>query len=342
VSGEPVRVLQSFPRPRRTTNPYLSQLLSAMPPDVDVSTFGWRTALTGRYDVLHVHWPEVMLRGSSRLRTAVRQVRFAALLLRVTARRTALVRTLHNTQPHEAPSAVERALLAWVERRTTLWIRLNPLTPAPTDAPVVTVLHGHYRDWYAPHPREQASPGRYLFFGLVRPYKGVEALLAAFERLRADDVTLRIVGKPTSADLADAITRAAASEQRIGAHLDYVDEDVLAREISGAELVVLPYRELGNSGAALLALSLDRPVLVPDGPVVADLAREVGDGWVFTFDGELDEHDLTRALARAREPRVPRPDLSRREWSDAGARHAEAYRAAVDRVRRPTTSPEDR
>ncbi len=72
--------------------------------------------------------------------------------------------------------------------------------------------------------------------------------------------------------------------------------------------MVLPYREMHNSGAALTALSLNRPVLVPDNEVNRELAEEVGPGWVFRYDGELTGRHLLDALAahRARPPaRVP-------------------------------------
>ena len=42
-----------------------------------------------------------------------------------------------------------------------------------------TILHGHYREWYGPS-NAPSVPGRLLCFGLLRPYKGVESLLAAF------------------------------------------------------------------------------------------------------------------------------------------------------------------
>lgn len=68
----------------------------------------------------------------------------------------------------------------------------------------------------------------------------------------------------------------------------YVDDPTLAREVSSAELVVLPYRDMHNSGTLLLALSLARPVLVPRTPNNVAVAAEVGPGWIFMYDGELD------------------------------------------------------
>jgi beta-1,4-mannosyltransferase len=68
-------VQQSFPRPRPTTNPYLVMLRDAVAavPGVEVRTFTWRGALLDRYDVFHVHWPEILVSGHSPLKALVRQ-----------------------------------------------------------------------------------------------------------------------------------------------------------------------------------------------------------------------------------------------------------------------------
>ena len=87
---------------------------------------------------------------------------------------------------------------------------------------------------------------------------------------------------------------------------------MLAREILESELVVLPFVEMTNSSSMILALSLDRPVLVPRLPVTEELAAEVGPGWVLIYDGELDAAALAGALAARREPRGARARTSRR------------------------------
>lgn len=344
-------VLQSFPGPRPTTNPYLVELVGALPATVRTLTFTWRTALTGRYDVLHLHWPEKLLRGHGPLRTAARHVATLALLLRLTLTRTPVVRTLHNVRPHEPGGVIEGLVLRALDRRTTLAIRLVPTTTLPPDVPagtpLVTIPHAHYRGWYAQHPRPQRRAGRVLFFGLVRPYKGVEDLLAAFRALPGDAVSLRVVGSPESDGLARAVAALAEGDDRVGLLLEYVDEATLATEIGEAQLVVLPYRELHSSGAALLALSLDRPVLVPAGAAASDLAAEVGPRWVHTFDGGVTAADLAAALSATATATVPvpsvtgatdtrgsdddRPDLSARDWDHVAPAHVQAYRTALAR-----------
>jgi beta-1,4-mannosyltransferase len=327
--GRGVRVLQSFAAPRPTTNPYLVQLLDALPSDVHARTFAWSWALRGDYDVLHLHWPEVLLRSPRRSRTVARRLAFAALLLRLRLRRTAVVRTLHNVAPHEGGSALEAALLRWCDRSTTRYIRLNPATQPPTAAPVDTIVHGDYTRWYAGHAVPAPVPGRVLHFGLIRPYKGVEELLEAFAAVTAPQAELRVVGRPTDDALGDRVRAAVRDDARVSALLDYVDDATLAREVGSASLVVLPYRAMHNSGALLLALSLGRPVLVPSNDVTEALADEVGRHWVRTYPGDLTTDALEAGLAPGLDVDGPGPDLSGRDWTDIGRRHRDSYVAAL-------------
>lgn len=333
-SGTPTRitVLQSLPQVRSTTNPYLVQLLTAMPPSVRVRTFSWRTALAGRYDVLHVHWPENLARGAGRARTVLRQLAFSLVLLRLALTRTPLVRTLHNTEPHERGPLAERLLLRWCDRLTTVWVRLNPFSVPPRPGPVETIVHGHYRDWYEHHEVPASVPGRLVFFGLIRPYKGVEDLVAAVQASGDASLSLHVVGKPATPEMAHLVESASAIDPRIRPELGYAPDDVLAREVGEAELVVLPYRDLHNSGSLLLALSLGRPVMVPDNDITRALAAEVGEDWVLTYEGTVDAARLDAGLRAVRGSTAARtsPDLGRRSWEQIGAAHERAYRAALE------------
>ena len=106
---------------------------------------------------------------------------------------------------------------------------------------------------------------------------------------------------------------------------------MLVAEIGQAELVVLPYREMHNSGAILVALSLSRPALVPRSPANTALREEVGPGWVIEYDGELDPRGDRRGTPdRAHVAADAAPDLSRRDWKVLGEEHAAAYRRAIE------------
>jgi beta-1,4-mannosyltransferase len=337
--GAELVVLVSFARPGAETNPYLVQLAAALPAPVRPVYFSWRQALTGRFDVFHLHWPEVRLRGRTPARSVARGVLFLLLLLRLRLGRKALVRTLHNVRPHEPLTPLQDRVLRWCDRWTTLWITLTDQTRPPTPAPAVLIPHGHYRDWYRPAALDPVR-GRLLHFGLVRRYKGVDRLLGAFAQLDDPELTLRIVGKLADGDLAAEVRRAAAADRRIATVDAYVSDDELAAEIARAELVVLPFTQVTNSGSLLLALSLDRPVLVPSAPVTDQLADEVGPGWVLTYPGALDAAVLRSALAEVRAGgRSDRPALGGREWDEIGRAHAAAFLAARDLARRPAHLP---
>lgn len=336
--------MQSFGAPRPTTNPYIVMLQDALrrTPGIEHVPFSWRTAIFGRYDVFHVHWGDTLLAAGSRRTRLGKRAAMAVLLARLAVTRTPVVRTVHNVTPPEGTRA-EVALLTALERRTTLRIRLSPTTPDVAGIPSALILHGHYRDWFAAMPKEDAEPGRLAYVGLIKPYKGVEQLLIAFEEASRDrgDLRLTVAGRATDPELARDIVEAAERLPALDADLRYLSEEEFVAIVSDASAVVLPYRHMHNSGSALAALSLDRPVLVPENETTRLLAEEVGPGWVHFFDGELSA-DALRRLADASAQRMEgRPDLSARNWDSAGAAHAAAYREALAvRARSRRSKPE--
>lgn len=329
TSRQVLSVMHSMRAPTGETK-FSVQLRDGAPPDVRVRFFSWQEAMAADYDVFHIHWPEYLLRGRTSLGAARQKLRFAMLLLKLHRRGIPIVRTLHNLQPHEAGSPIEKMLLRWCDHRTDLFIRLNPTTALPVDRPAVTILHGHYVDQFAIHEKADPIPGRILNFGLIRPYKGIDTLLTEFAKIGDPDVSLRIVGKPLDARLKDSIVATAGEDDRVSHDLRFVDDERLVREVTSAELVVLPYREMHNSGTLLVALSLGRPVLAPRSTSNQSISAEVGSGWVLQYDGELTARALTRALEVARDARTTEfPNLANRDWGYVGRQHSDAYRSVM-------------
>ncbi len=324
-------VLQSVPAPRPTTNPYVVMLIDSLRnAGAIVRPFSWRGALSGGYDVFHVHWPENLVRGSTPLRTLARQAAMLAVLLRLRLSRTPIVRTLHNIGRHEQTNRRERWIMHLFDRWTTYGIAINAHTSAPPGLPVAVILHGHYRDWYSRFPQPEPVPGRIAYVGLIRAYKGVEALVSAFRGLSNQSYSLTVSGRPRTDEIAEDLRRRAGDDPRVLLELEYVSDARLAEAVAESQVVVLPYREMHNSGAALAALSLDRPVLVPDNEINAALAREVGADWVVTFAGEPTTELLWEVLeARHGHVGSARPDLSARDWTRAGESHLQVYRKAI-------------
>lgn len=331
--GRNLKVLLVLDPPDGTTR-FVDQVVSELPSWVDVDYFTWRRALTTRYDVLHVHWPERLARGDGFLSTAANRAALLVLLVRLRLLRVALVRTEHNLQPHEPGDAVERWLFHLLRRATTTTIRLNRSTPVDEGQHHVLIPHGHYQAVFAQYPHAAVVPGRLLFFGIIREYKGVERLLETFRALPDPSLSLRLVGKPSSPFWRGVVEDGCAADPRVTATLAFVPDDVLVDEVTQAQLVVLPYMEMHNSGAIFVALSLGRPVLAPRSPVNEELAAEIGPGWIHLFEGELTVEALTAALRDAQESEPGRlPDFVDRDWATVGRSHALVYEEAAARAR---------
>ena len=310
-------------------------------PGVTMLPFTWRRFVLGRYDVFHVHWLEAHLSGQDSIKNLVRQTLTLVGLVRLRVLRRTLVRTQHNLDLPTGISRRELLLLRLAERWTTMRLLINESTPHDGSTPVATILHGHYRDWFAAYPRKLAAPGRLVFFGRIRRYKNVDGLIAAFRDTRDADaaggLSLHVAGRPSSVDLTETLEDAARQDPRVSVELGFVADEDLVAAVTSAELVVLPYLEMHNSGSILTALSLDRPVLVPDNEANRVLAREVGPEWVLRYSGALTGEELLRALSALRAtPPTGSPDLHRRNWDAAGVAHAAAFRAAAatNRIRR--------
>ncbi|WP_221583753.1 glycosyltransferase [Microbacterium sp. G2-8] len=331
---ERVRVLHVAPPSDETTSFVDLITVGAATDGVVHRTFAWGPALRLDFDVLHIHWPERMIRGRTVLHRIGKRWATRLLLLRMSRGKLPIVRTLHNIAPHESGPRGEDLLLRRVDEATTTFVALNRRTPVPDSraATSMVIPHPHYRGFHPTDPNEKPIAGRLLYFGLIRDYKGIDALIDAFGDLNSNDVSLRILGAPTPR-WRDVIERASTSDPRISAHLEYVSDVVLAEEIRQAQAVVFPYRTMHNSGATFAALSQGRAVLVPSNDVNADLAAEVGESWVVTFDGEVVADDLRTLLSNGGVSQGHEaPSLNARDPHTVSRSYVDAYREALARV----------
>jgi glycosyltransferase involved in cell wall biosynthesis len=124
------------------------------------------------------------------------------------------------------------------------------------------------------------SPGDpvVLFFGYVKPYKGLGVLLESMARLRAmlPRVRLLVAGEPVGST---APYRRAIARLGLGEHVRwsgaFVPTPMLTKYLTAADVVALPYLDGSSSGALLTAQSFGRPVVATD---VADLPELVDPG----------------------------------------------------------------
>jgi beta-1,4-mannosyltransferase len=326
-----VRVLEMLTPPEIGVTRYVNQIVDHAPDDLEFTYFSWSVAFRHQYDVFHIHWPEHLARSSDGKFSKPKALVARALITLLRARGTRIVRTLHNMRPHEKASSAEERFLTWLDDNTDAFISINDAPIPEAFRPLHRIPHGHYVDKYARYDRSAPVASRCLFFGQIRPYKGVVELLEQFKQLPDAQLSLHVVGNPLTSDYQQQIEVAAGDDERVTLAFGFMPDERLCLEITAAELVVLPYLEMENSGALLLALSLGRPVLVPASPTTVLLRDEVGDEFILTYDGDLDSVDIASSLVKASATVMSGklPDLKRRDWSTVAAQHAEVYRSAV-------------
>lgn len=326
----PIRVFESADKPGPIVK-YVDSFVRHAPEDIEYSFFSWWAALFSRYDVFHVHWPEFLIRDHRPLARAIRRTLYELLLLRLRAFKTPVVRTVHNARPHEEGGEKEERALTRLDNLVVERVVLSNCTPTPEDSITTLIPHGHFRDVFATPQRVQPISGRILLFGRLERYKGAFQLLDALEDVATEPVELRIVGAPGHGirkELMSELSRKDRRGPKVSAVLRRVSDEEMVREMLEAELVVLPYQDAGNgnSGVALVALSLDRPVLSIDSCITRELAEEVGSDWMYLADavsGEVIDETLTQVHTRRSDAR---PKFSGRDWTEIAAAYARVFR----------------
>lgn len=321
--AEPTQDLRVLARPafsNRRENPYNWLLYGALTRlGVEVDEFGFANCVRRRYDVCHVHWPESTFNASLLEALATTETLLVALdWLR--ARGSKIVWTAHNLRAHERRFPRAEALF-WRRfvRRVDGVIALSESSmlatheafPLLADKPGFVIPHHHYRAEYPDGVTRSQARARLgvaanarvlLFFGRVLEYKNVPELIRLVRALpEAHDgrqTLLLVAGRPYDARAERAVRAAAADDPRVVLHLEYVSKQEAQTYFRAADVVTLPYREITNSGSAVLALGFDRPVLMPRRGAGADLARLLGSDWLYLYD-RLDANALQRALLHA-------------------------------------------
>jgi len=286
---------------------------------VTVEEFSARRILSKRYDIVHLHWPEYCVNGRGALASLFWSCALFAAMCWARLRGARVIWTVHNLQSHlQQHPAMERwfwkiftALLngyigltengAEQARRRYRALRAKPGFIIP---------HGNIRDAYpgTEISREDArlrlgialSAKVIGFFGSVERYKGITELVAAFSAFDDIRAVLCVAGKSyLTTQERTHIEHIAARDGRIRLQLEHIPEADAPPYIRAADLVVLPFREILNSGSAVLTLSLNRTVLVPDKGSMRELQQFAGAEWVRLYSGELTSETLQQHLDAA-------------------------------------------
>jgi glycosyltransferase involved in cell wall biosynthesis len=347
-----LRVLARPAFENRRDNPYNWLIYSGLRArGVRVDEYGARNVIFRRYDVCHVHWPESTFNASLFEALATTRALLSGLdWLR--ARGTKLLWTAHNLRAHErrfvrAENSFWQEFVARLDGFIALSEASLELTrqrfPELSRKPGFVVPHPHYRGEYPDGVARSQARARLgleqdarvvLFFGRVLEYKNVPELIRVVRALPptvdGHEIVLLIAGKPYDRRCEQAVLSAAAGDARIRLHLRFVAREQAQLYFRAANLVALPYRDILNSGSAVLGLGFDRPVLMPRPGAGRELERLIGREWVHLYD-ELCPESVLEGLARSQAlpPVTDGRQLGALEPSLAVSRTLSAYETLV-------------
>ncbi len=125
---------------------------------------------------------------------------------------------------------------------------------------------GSHAEAHEPLRQAPADTVNVLFFGVIRPYKGLEDLIDAFDQLSADEVQgfwLTVVGETWEGwTLPEEKIAASRWRDRITFVNRYVRDQELDGYLSGADAVVLPYHRSSISGPLHVAIAYGLPIVI--------------------------------------------------------------------------------
>lgn len=294
-------------------------------------------AVFGEGDVIHLHWISSAVTFESLMGAWLRLAVFHSSLLIWRLRGKKILWTVHNLINHEKRRA-------WLDQTNSMLVaRLahHLLVHGESARPIVArafrvsekkihvVHHGNYDGIVTPQELDTEHEGvRFLFFGMIRPYKGVPDLMRAFRQV--DGVhRLHIAGQVVGEKLEREITAESAKDGRISQEFAFTTDKELARLLAWADVVVLPFRDILTSGSLLMALTAGRPVVAPRIGLIPEYADEAS----AFFYNPADSEGLVSAMRRASvatdlplKARAARQRALNFRWEDIGAQLAEIYR----------------
>jgi beta-1,4-mannosyltransferase len=297
-------------------NPYNWLLYKNMPAKkAVVEEFSYKKVISNQYDILHLHWVvETIIRHPNWMISSVRSLMMLMLIDFARKRGTKVIWTIHDETPH---SIVHPRLASWFQKhlltRIDGYISLSQTSkeiiekklPILQKLPNAIINHGHYRDIYPNTIQPQEAREKLkisndkriiLFVGYIDIYKNVPKLIKIFRQLSPPGWVLVIAGKIERYHLKEEITLESENDPNIKLFLNHIPDDELQIYFQSADLVVLPFTKILNSGSSLLALSFNCPILVPNLGSIPELKNIVGEDWVNTYSGELTPEILSQGL----------------------------------------------
>ena len=302
-------------------------------------------------DVLHLDWHHDWYRGINGFTQLMKRLMYQHGLRACS--RLPVVWTAHNLESHDTADVhldhtmtqrlidVCRGIIVMSDASEAL---LRSKYHVSDTTAVQKVYHGHYIDCYKNEikrstARERLEIGEeefvYLTLGSIRPYKGHVELIRAFRSIATNSERLVIAGSATDGAYLTQLQKLIAEQHngqgkgKIDLHAHQIPDDDLQLYFNAADVCVLPFQNILNSGSLLLAMSFGKPVVaaaIGSIPEVAHPESYVGYD-PSTPEGLRDALGTARQKSKKTSPQEGIVDFTRKkyDWHSVGIQLQDYY-----------------
>jgi glycosyltransferase involved in cell wall biosynthesis len=215
-----------------------------------------------------------------------------------------LVITAHNSMPHEPRKLTKYSYKKIYECSDKLITHthfdkqeITNIWPE-TEKKISVIPHGNYSLLYKDIKVKKKYPSDFniLFFGYIRPYKGVEFLIKGVSLMKnKKNVKLWIVGNASDSykkELEDQINLNGLTNS-----IEFISEFIPTEDIpyymNQSDVLVLPYTKVSMSGVLHVGMIYEKPIIVTD---VGGLPEVIVNGETGYVVNASDEDSIAKAL----------------------------------------------
>ena len=275
-------------------------------------TVWWLFSNRTHIKYIHLHWLFGIYDPFNNGLTYGKAIKFISKIIFAKLLGYRILRTVHNFLPHEA---TRPTLENWIRRKTSgladitivhcNYAKNLILAKWKVKEDKIRVIpHGSYNGYYlntisCEDARKLLGVNDdcfiFLFFGMLRDYKGIKPLIQSFQEIQTIKPKTRLIiaGRPFNEIIKREIEETAACNEKISCFLRYVPDEEVQCFFNASDAIVLPYQNVLTSGAAVLALSFGKPVVLPGKGCIPELIDEET-GFLYH-----DKISLREALLRA-------------------------------------------
>ena len=267
-------------------------------------------------------------------------------------RGTKIVLTVHDLMPHDTAEHYREIFTHLYQRVDALIChsdhikqRLETEFGIPSEK-IYVIPHGPFfydlplSDTAAVHKQLGVAAGHRfaLWQGIIFPYKGLDLLLNAWQRVEQENSDLDLVVLGTgSPELTTSLKQQTnkLGLQRVRFNFRFASVEELAASYRAAQIVVYPYRAITTSGALATGLALGKPIIASNLPVFRELLTDGKDALLVDSSNTM---ELAEAIIRcASDPKllnrlaaaVREKEFGEKSWTSIAEKTREVYKNLI-------------